>query len=77
MTRNLGAMAALTVRNIDVERLPALLLIMKMRSSTEIFTAVHGEFIINKKIYVWKYRATPQIKLIGAEAVVQISICSD
>lgn len=45
-------MAALTVRNIDVERLPALLLIMKMRSSTEIFTAVHGELIINKKIYL-------------------------
>lgn len=42
LTRSLGTMAAVTVRNIEVERLPALLLIMRMRSSTEIFTAVHG-----------------------------------
>uniref|UniRef100_A0A1B6DVE3 UBX domain-containing protein n=1 Tax=Clastoptera arizonana TaxID=38151 RepID=A0A1B6DVE3_9HEMI len=42
LSRCLGTMAALTVRNIEVERLPALLIIMRMRSTTEIFTAVHG-----------------------------------
>lgn len=37
-------MAAVTVRNIDVERLPALIIIMRMRSNTEIFTVVNGKF---------------------------------
>ncbi|PSN41351.1 FAS-associated factor 1 [Blattella germanica] len=42
VTRTLGSVAAMTIRNIDVERLPALLVIMRMRSATEIFTVVHG-----------------------------------
>ncbi|KAJ4448215.1 hypothetical protein ANN_10229 [Periplaneta americana] len=41
-TRTLGSVAAMTIRNIEVERLPALLIIMRMRSATEIFTVVHG-----------------------------------
>jgi hypothetical protein len=42
VTRTLGSVAAMTIRNIEVERLPALLVIMRMRSATEIFTVVHG-----------------------------------
>lgn len=42
VTRTLGSVAAMTIRNIEVERLPALLIIMRMRSATEIFTIVHG-----------------------------------
>jgi len=41
-------MVAVTVRNMEVERLPALLLIMRMRGSTEIFTAVHGNVGVNE-----------------------------
>ncbi|XP_054278521.1 FAS-associated factor 1 [Macrosteles quadrilineatus] len=48
LTRTLGPMAAVTVRNIEVERLPALLLIMRMRSATEIFSAVHGNVGVNE-----------------------------
>jgi len=48
LTRTLGPMAAVTVRNIEVERLPALLLIMRMRSTTEIFSAVHGNVGVNE-----------------------------
>lgn len=46
--RNLGSMAAVTVRNIDVERLPALIIIMRMRSNTEIFTVVNGNIGVNE-----------------------------
>lgn len=42
VTRTLGSVAAMTIRNIEVERLPALLIIMRMRSATEIFTVVYG-----------------------------------
>ncbi|KDR09433.1 FAS-associated factor 1 [Zootermopsis nevadensis] len=42
VTRTLGSVAAMTIRNIEVERLPALLIIMRMRSATEVFTIVHG-----------------------------------
>jgi len=49
VTRTLGSVAAMTIRNIEVERLPALLIIMRMRSATEIFTVVHG--VINLHIF--------------------------
>ncbi|XP_075216778.1 fas associated factor casp [Lycorma delicatula] len=48
VSRNLGSMAAVTVRNIDVERLPALIIIMRMRSNTEIFTVVNGNVGVNE-----------------------------
>ncbi|KAJ8876265.1 hypothetical protein PR048_024175 [Dryococelus australis] len=38
----LGAVAAMAIRNINMERLPALIIIMRMRSATEIFQVVHG-----------------------------------
>nr|CAD7456761.1 unnamed protein product [Timema tahoe] len=42
VSQTLGAVAAMTIRTIDKERLPALIIIMRLRSSTEIFTVVHG-----------------------------------
>lgn len=39
----LGPTAAMSLRNIPVERLPALVFIMKIRSSTEVFSVVHGK----------------------------------
>ncbi|KAJ9584098.1 hypothetical protein L9F63_021570 [Diploptera punctata] len=50
VTRTLGSVAAMTIRNIDVERLPALLVIMRMRSSTEIFTVVHGNVGVTREL---------------------------
>lgn len=38
----LGATAAMSLRNIPVDRLPALVLIMRIRSSTDIFSVIHG-----------------------------------
>ncbi|XP_063227416.1 FAS-associated factor 1 isoform X2 [Bacillus rossius redtenbacheri] len=38
----LGAVAAMAIRNINMDRLPALIIIMRMRSATEIFQVVHG-----------------------------------
>ena len=39
----LGATAAMSLRNIPVDRLPALVLIMRIRSSTDIFNIIHGK----------------------------------
>lgn len=39
----LGSTAAMSLRNIPVDRLPAIVLIMKIRSTTEIFNVVNGE----------------------------------
>ncbi|XP_067002925.1 FAS-associated factor 1 [Anabrus simplex] len=44
----LGSVAAMTIRNIEVERLPALLIIMRMRSTTEIYTVVHGNLGVSE-----------------------------
>nr|XP_033341145.1 FAS-associated factor 1 isoform X1 [Megalopta genalis] len=38
----LGSVAALAMKNIDVDTLPVLVIIMRIRSNTEIFTTVHG-----------------------------------
>ncbi|GLH13726.1 hypothetical protein R5R35_009544 [Gryllus longicercus] len=48
VTKTLGNVAAMTIRNIDVERLPALIIIMRMRSTTEIYTVVHGNLGVNE-----------------------------
>ncbi|XP_012278050.1 FAS-associated factor 1 [Orussus abietinus] len=44
----LGSAAASTVRNIDVDTLPVLIIIMRSRSNTEIFTIVHGNIGVNE-----------------------------
>lgn len=48
MNHTLGSVAALTVRNIDVDTLPVLMIIMRSRSNTEIFTIVHGNVGVNE-----------------------------
>ncbi|XP_015178994.1 PREDICTED: FAS-associated factor 1 isoform X1 [Polistes dominula] len=48
VNQTLGSVAALTVRNIDVDTLPALMIIMRSRSNTEIFTIVHGNVGVNE-----------------------------
>lgn len=42
VNRCLGSTAALSLRTIPVDRLPALILIMRIRSSTDVFSVVHG-----------------------------------
>lgn len=38
----LGSTAAVSLRNIPVDRLPAIIIIMRIRSSTDVFSVVHG-----------------------------------
>ncbi|KAF5300903.1 hypothetical protein FQR65_LT09066 [Abscondita terminalis] len=38
----LGPTAAVSLRNIPVDRLPAIIIIMRIRSSTDVFSVVHG-----------------------------------
>lgn len=42
VTNTLGAMAALQIKNIPQERLPAIIIISRIRSATEISAVVHG-----------------------------------
>nr|XP_023019734.1 FAS-associated factor 1 [Leptinotarsa decemlineata] len=44
----LGSTAAMSLRNIPVDRLPAIFLIMKIRSTTEIFNVVYGNVGVNE-----------------------------
>lgn len=37
----------MTVRNIEVDTMPVLLIIMRSRSNTEIFTIIHGNIGVN------------------------------
>lgn len=46
--QTLGTIAALALRNIDVNTLPVLVIIMRSRSNTEIFTTVHGNVGVNE-----------------------------
>ncbi|XP_024936165.1 FAS-associated factor 1 isoform X2 [Cephus cinctus] len=48
INQTLGPIAALTVRSIDVDTLPVLMIIMRSRSNTEIFTIVHGNVGVNE-----------------------------
>lgn len=48
ISRSLGSIATMTVRNIDVDTLPVLMIIMRSRSNTEIFTIVHGNVGVNE-----------------------------
>lgn len=42
VTQTLGTVGSLAVSSIDVDTLPVLMIIMRSRSNTEIFTIVHG-----------------------------------
>lgn len=47
---NLGPVATMTIRNIAVEKYPVLILIMRMRSATEIFNVIHGNVGVNELV---------------------------
>ena len=46
--QTLGSVATLAMKNIDVDTLPALVIIMRTRSNTEIFTIVHANVGVNE-----------------------------
>lgn len=48
VTQTLGTVGSLAVSSIDVETLPVLMIIMRSRSNTEIFTIVHGNVGVNE-----------------------------
>ncbi|XP_014469336.1 PREDICTED: FAS-associated factor 1 isoform X2 [Dinoponera quadriceps] len=48
VTQTLGTVGSLAVTSIDVDTLPALMIIMRSRSNTEIFTIVHGNVGVNE-----------------------------
>lgn len=44
----LGSVAAMSLRMIPVDRLPAIVVIMRIRSSTDIYTVIHGNVGVNE-----------------------------
>lgn len=48
VNRCLGSTAAVSLRNIPVDRLPAIILIMRIRSSTDVFSVIHGNVGVNE-----------------------------
>ncbi|XP_011503570.1 PREDICTED: FAS-associated factor 1 [Ceratosolen solmsi marchali] len=44
----LGATAAVTIKNIEVDTMPVLMIIMKSRSNTDVFTIIHGNVGVNE-----------------------------
>ncbi|XP_011867106.1 PREDICTED: FAS-associated factor 1 isoform X2 [Vollenhovia emeryi] len=48
ITQTLGTVGSLAVSSIDVDTLPILMIIMRSRSNTEIFTIVHGNVGVNE-----------------------------
>ncbi|XP_058789619.1 FAS-associated factor 1 [Phymastichus coffea] len=44
----LGSAAAMTVRNIEVDTMPVLMIIMRSRSNTDVFTIIHGNVGVNE-----------------------------
>ncbi|XP_071557811.1 FAS-associated factor 1 isoform X2 [Temnothorax nylanderi] len=48
VTQTLGTVGSLAVSGIDVDTLPILMIIMRSRSNTEIFTIVHGNVGVNE-----------------------------
>ncbi|CAB3229061.1 unnamed protein product [Arctia plantaginis] len=42
VANSLGPVASMTIRNIPVDRLPALVIIMRVRSNTEIYSVING-----------------------------------
>lgn len=48
ITKHFGSVAASTMKNMDMERLPLLVLIYKLRGSTEIFQMLHGNVTLDE-----------------------------
>merc|ERR1712223_1792660 len=48
ITKHFGSVAASTLKNMDIERLPLLVLIYKLRGSTEIFQMLHGNVTLDE-----------------------------
>ncbi|XP_066592439.1 FAS-associated factor 1 [Prorops nasuta] len=48
VNQTLGQVASMTVRAIDVDRFPALMIIMRSRSSTEVYDIVYGNIGVNE-----------------------------
>ncbi|XP_011168578.1 FAS-associated factor 1 isoform X2 [Solenopsis invicta] len=48
ITQTLGTVGTLAISSIDVDTLPVLMIIMRSRSNTEIFTIVHGNVGVNE-----------------------------
>ncbi|KAL3288468.1 hypothetical protein HHI36_002913 [Cryptolaemus montrouzieri] len=48
VTSNLGPVASMSLRNMPIDRLPAIVLIMRSRSSTDIFNVIHGNVGVNE-----------------------------
>ncbi|XP_060519665.1 FAS-associated factor 1 [Cylas formicarius] len=48
LANSLGPTAPISLRNIPVDRLPAMVLVMKIRSATEIFNVVNGNVGVNE-----------------------------
>ncbi|EZA56540.1 FAS-associated factor 1 isoform X3 [Ooceraea biroi] len=48
VTQTLGTVGSLAISGIDVDTLPVLMIIMRSRSNTEIFTIVHGNVGVNE-----------------------------
>ncbi|XP_050352614.1 FAS-associated factor 1 [Nymphalis io] len=46
----LGPVASMTIRSIPVERLPALLIIMRVRSNTEIYSVINGNVGVSELV---------------------------
>ncbi|XP_072942828.1 FAS-associated factor 1 isoform X2 [Epargyreus clarus] len=46
----LGAMASMTIRSIPVDRLPAIVIIMRVRSNTEIFSVINGNVGVSELV---------------------------
>lgn len=48
ITKHFGSVAASSLKNMDIERLPLLVLIYKLRGSTEIFQMLHGNVTLDE-----------------------------
>lgn len=50
VSRCLGMSAAANLRTIPVDKLPSIIIIMRLRSSTDVFSVIHGKiyFLIKK-----------------------------
>lgn len=50
ITNALGPVASMTIRSIPVERLPALVIIMRVRSNTEIYSVINGNVGVSELV---------------------------
>lgn len=50
ISNSLGPVASMTVRSIPVERLPSLIIIMRVRSNTEIYSVINGNVGVSELV---------------------------